>query len=221
MKKNVLYISLLIILLTIASCTKTKTELYKNGRLKSQIQYRSGKEHGVSRYYHEVYGSMIVEAHMKNGKKEGEYSRYYFNGNREYQAFYTNDVLNGIERSWTKEGQLVAETHFKDGKKDGPYAAWYENGVQMAKGAFKNDLEDGEWEIYDQRGVLIGEAKFKEGDGEQLAYDQNGILERKTTFKKGLRSGLENYYNPSGKVIKTILYQEDRILEINGKKVEF
>lgn len=220
MKKGVLYISLLIILLSVTSCTKTKTELYKNGGLKSQIQYRFGKENGVSRYYHEVYGSMIAEAHMKNGKKEGEYARFYFNGNREYQAFYKNDVLNGIERTWNKEGQLISETYYKDGKKNGSYNTWYDNGVLMAKGAFKNDLEEGKWQIYDQRGLMIGEATFTGGSGIQMAYDKNGVLERKTTFKKGLKNGEEIYYAPSGEVVKTILYKDDLIMEINGQKVE-
>ena len=220
MKKGVFYISLLIILLSTASCTKTKTELYKNGGLKSQIQYRFGKENGVSRFYHEVYGSMIAEAHMKNGKKEGEYSRFYFNGNREYQAFYKNDVLNGIERTWNKEGQLISETYYKDGKKNGAYSSWYENGVMMAKGAFKNDLEEGKWQIFDERGLLMGEATFTGGSGIQMAYDKNGVLERKTTFQKGLKNGEEIYYTPSGEVVKTILYKDDLILEINGQKVE-
>ena len=220
MKKGVLYISLLIILLSTVSCTKTKTELYKNGGLKSQIQYRFGKENGVSRYYHEVYGSMIAEAHMKNGKKEGEYARFYFNGNREYQAFYKNDLLNGLERTWSKEGQLLSETYYKDGKKNGAYTSWYDNGEMMAKGAFKNDLEEGKWQIYDQRGLMIGEATFTGGSGIQMAYDKNGVLERKTTFKKGLKNGEEIYYAPSGEVVKTILYKEDLIMEINGQKVE-
>jgi len=220
MKKGVLYISLLIILLSTASCTKTKTELYKNGGLKSQIQYRFGKENGVSRYYHEVYGSMIAEAHMKNGKKEGEYNRFYFNGNREYQAFYKNDVLNGIERTWNKEGQLISETYYKDGKKNGAYSSWYENGVMMAKGAFKNDLEEGKWQIFDERGLLMGEATFTGGSGIQMAYDKNGVLERKTTFQKGLKNGEEIYYAPSGEVVKSILYKDDLIMEINGQKVE-
>ena len=220
MKKGVLYISLLIILLSVTSCTKTKTELYKNGGLKSQIQYRFGKENGVSRYYHEVYGSMIAEAHMKNGKKEGEYARFYFNGNREYQAFYKNDLLNGIERTWNKEGQLLSETYYKEGKKNGAYTSWYDNGEMMAKGAFKNDLEEGKWQIFDQRGLLIGEATFTGGSGIQMAYDKNGVLERKTTFKKGLKNGEEIYYAPSGEVVKTILYKDDLIMEINGQKVE-
>lgn len=220
MKKGVLYISLLIMLLTITSCTKTKTELYKNGGLKSQIQYRFGKENGVSRYYHEVYGSMIAEAHMKNGKKEGEYARFYFNGNREYQAFYKNDVLNGIERTWNKDGQLLSETYYKDGKKNGSYTSWYENGVMMAKGAFKNDLQEGKWQIFDQRGLIIGEATFTGGSGIQMAYDKNGVLERKTTFKNGMKNGEETYYTPIGEIVKTLLYQDDRIMEINGQKVE-
>ena len=220
MKKGVLYIYLLIIMLSVTYCTKTKTELYKSGRTKSQIQYRFGKEDGVSKYYHEVYGTLIAEAHMKKGKKEGEYARFYFNGNREYQATYKNDILNGRERTWSKEGQKLTETNYKEGKKNGEYTSWYENGVMMAKGAFLNDLEEGKWQMFDQRGLLIGEATFTEGSGIQLAYDRNGVLERKTTFVKGQKNGEEIFYTPSGEIVKTILYKEDHIIEVNGQKVE-
>jgi len=90
----------------------------------------------------------------------------------------------------------------------------------MAKGAFKNDLEEGKWQIFDERGLLMGEATFTGGSGIQMAYDKNGVLERKTTFQKGLKNGEEIYYAPSGEVVKSILYKDDLIMEINGQKVE-
>ena len=219
MKKGVLYISLLIILLSVASCTKTKTELFENGRVKSQIQYRFGKENGISRYFHPVYGSKIMEVQMKKGKKDGELSKFYFNGNREYQDFYKNDIIEGTERTWAKTGQILSETHYVKGKKEGSYSSWYENGVNFAKGSYKNDLPDGKWEFFDQRGMLIGESNYVMGTGTQTHFDANGNMSIKTSFKNGLKDGPEIHYNPDGTVLSTTIYQNDRIIEVDGKPV--
>jgi uncharacterized protein len=219
MKKILSLIIFVIILFSVTSCTKTKTELFENGRVKSQIQYRFGKEDGISRFFNPVYGTKMLEVHMKKGKKEGEMLRFYFNGNQEYHAFYKNDQLNGKERNWNLSGQLLSETNYLNGKKEGSYFSWHENGVQFAKGAFKNDLQEGKWEIYDERGLLIGEATFKQGSGVQNSYDKNGILNRKTTFKNGLKDGPEIHYSSDGTVIKTVLFKNDRIIEVNGKSI--
>ncbi len=209
-KKIILF---LIVSFVVTSCTKTVNEFYPSGRLKSQIQYRNGKENGISKYYNESYGSVILETQMKNGKKDGFLKRYYFNGNLEYEAHYSNDQLDGIERYYTKKGQMVMETMYKKGIKEGPYHSWHENGVQFNIGAYKNDLQNGKWEIYDERGLLIGEATFNEGTGEQLAFDQNGILNRKTLYKGGLKDGEETYYKPDGSIDKVLVFQKDRIIE--------
>lgn len=219
MKRIFSFVIVLILLISVTSCTKTKTELFENGRVKSQIQYRFGKENGISRYFHPVYGSKIMEVNMKNGKKEGELSKFYFNGNREYQGFYKNDLLEGIERIWDNSGQILSETHYIKGKKEGSYNSWYENGVNFAKGSYKNDLPHGKWEFYDQRGMLIGDSDYNLGTGIQTHYDYNGIISIKTTFKNGLKNGPEIHYNPDGTVLSTTIYQNDRIIEVDGKPV--
>ncbi len=219
MKRIFSFLLVLTLLLSVTSCTKTKTELFENGMVKSQIQYRFGKENGISRYFHPVYGSKIMEVQMKKGKKEGELSKFYFNGNREYLAFYKNDLLEGIERTWDKSGQILSETHYVKGKKEGTYNSWYENGVNFAKGSFKNDLPDGKWEFFDQRGMLIGEANYNMGTGNQTHFDVNGNIRIKTSFKNGLKDGPEIQYNPDGTVLSTTIYQNDRIIEVDGKPV--
>lgn len=202
-----------VISLAVTSCTKKVVEFYPSGRLKSEIQYRNGVENGVSKYYNENYGSVVLEATMKKGKKDGSFKRFYFNGNLEYEAFYVDDQLDGSERNYTQEGQIVSETNYKKGIKDGPYHSWHENGVQFSIGAFKNDQQDGKWEFYDERGLLMGEANFKEGTGEQLGYDQNAVLQRRTLYKNGMKEGEETYYSTDGKVVKVLLFKEDRIIE--------
>lgn len=198
--------------LLITSCTKTVNEFYPSGSIKSQIQTRNGKEHGLSKYYNETYGGVELEVMMKNGMKNGLMKRYYFNGNLEYEANYVNDKIDGLERMFSKTGQLVAETTYKNGIKEGPYQSWHENGVQFAKGTFKNDLQEGKWEYYDERELLMGEATFSQGTGEQLAYDKNGALQRRTSFKNGKKDGDETFYSPSGDIIKVNVFREDRIV---------
>lgn len=203
----------IIVSLLVTSCTKIVNDFYPSGRLKSQIQFRNGVEHGVSKYYNENYGSLVMEVTMKKGKKDGPFNRFYFNGNLEYEAHYVNDELEGIERTYTQVGQMITETTYKKGIKDGPYHSWHENGVQFSSGAYKNDQQDGKWEFYDERGLLMGEANFKEGTGEQLAYDQNGLLKRKTLYRSGMKEGEETHYFPDGKIEKILVYREDRIVE--------
>lgn len=209
-------VRLLFIVLTVSllvtSCTKTKYEYYPNGLLKSETQYRNGKEHGITKYFNKNYGTVIMEAYMVRGQKHGSFKRFYFNGNIEYEANYNYDVLDGIERNYTQQGQMISETTYKNGVKEGPHSTWYENGVLLSKGAYKNDLQEGEWLFYDERGFLMGEAHFTEGSGEQIAYDHNGVKARVTTYSKGVKEGPETYYNPDGTVEKVVQFHEDRIV---------
>lgn len=198
--------------LLITSCTKTVNEFYPSGRIKSQIQTRNGKEHGVSKYFNETYGGVELEVMMKNGMKNGLMKRYYFNGNLEYEANYIKDKLDGIERTFSKTGQMLTETTYKNGIKEGPYQSFHENGAQFSKGAFKNDLQEGKWSFYDERELLIGEATFSNGTGEQLAYDKNGVLQRRTFYKNGKKDGEETFYSPTGEVIQVNVFKEDRIV---------
>jgi uncharacterized protein len=213
MKLSKTIILFLIASFLITSCTKTVVDYYPSGRIKSQIQYRNGKEDGVSKYFNENYGSVVLEINMKKGMKEGSLKRFYFNGNLEYEANYINDQLDGIEKNYTKKGLIVTETMYKKGIKDGPYRSWHENGVQFTIGAYKNDLQNGKWEFYDERGFLMGEATFNMGTGEQFAYDQNGVVKRKTLYKKGMKEGEETYYLPDGSIEKVLVFKEDRITE--------
>jgi len=87
-------------------------------------------------------------------------------------------------------------------------------------GTFVNDLFDGEWEHYDERGLLIGEGSFAQGAGKRTMYDHLGRLQCETHFVNNKKEGMETYYLPSGEIEKTILFKEDRIVEIDGVPVE-
>jgi len=219
MKKIRYFILIFAFSILATSCTKVVREFYPNGRLKSEIHYRFGKEHGMMTYYNKNYGGKSLEIKMKNGKKNGKLTRYFFNGNLETTAYYINDVIDGQERIYAMDGSLILETNYKLGVKDGPYFSWHTKGMPKEIGAFNNGNFHGNWEYYDERGCMVGEAKFDNGNGVQIAYTSHGELARKTNYENNLKNGEEIYYAPNGEVEKVFLFKDDKIIEINGVKV--
>ena len=215
-----LFLTLFCTLFLITSCTKVKREYYNTGKLKSETHYRWGKETGTTVYYHSWYPTKTMEIEMKKGKKHGKFIKRYFDSNVELIAYYKDDLLDGVETYYYKNGKLALETHYTKGVKNGPVTSWHYNGVVKESGAFVNDLFDGEWENFDERGFLIGEGSFVKGTGKRTTYDEIGRLQTETNYVNNKKEGLETHFLPSGEIERTILFKEDRIIEINGVSVE-
>jgi antitoxin component YwqK of YwqJK toxin-antitoxin module len=220
MKKNRLILALFCTLFLLTSCIKTKYEFYPSGKLKSETHYRFGKETGTTTYYHSWYPTKIMEIQMKRGKRNGIFIKRYFDNNVEVVAYYKNDLLEGRETHYFKNGKPSMEVFYTKGIKNGDITTWYSSDVVRETGAFVNDLFDGEWEYFDERGLIIGEGTFSEGTGLRTSYDEMGNLQYETNYVNNLKDGLETHFLPSGDVEKTLLFKEDRIIEINGFPVE-
>lgn len=201
------------------SCKEVKEEYYPNGHLKSRIEYRSGKEHGKIIFYDEGYGTPNLVMTMKNGKKHGQLTRYFFNGNIETSAYYNNDIQEGVESIYDLKGNKIMESHYERGLRHGPYTSWHEKNMIREKGAFKNDKFDGEWVYYDERGLLVGEGNFTEGTGTQTAYDQNGNIMRVTHYVNNMKNGDEIHFHSNGDTLKVVTYLDDRISKIDNEEV--
>jgi antitoxin component YwqK of YwqJK toxin-antitoxin module len=220
MNKPQLFLILFCTLFFIAGCTKVKREYHKNGKVISETHYRCGKETGTTVHYHFWYPTKIMEVEMKRGKKHGKFTKRYFDNSLESTAFYKNDLLEGVETHYYKNGNRSSEIHYTKGVKNGPMTTWHFNGVVKESGAFVNGLYDGEWENYDDRGMLVGEGSFVNGTGQRIVYDVMGRMLTETNFINNKKEGLEIHFLPSGEVEKTYLFKEDRIIEINGVSVE-
>jgi len=209
------------LLLLGVSCTKVKKEYYPNGKLQSQVPYQFGKANGTAYYYESVYGKLELSVEFKKGKKEGKAIKYHLNNKIDCESLYHNDMLEGRQIFYNPMQQPIMETYFHEGLKDGPYREWHA-GTDVLKvcGQYKNDMFDGHWEYHDERDITVGEGDFKEGNGVLFSYDHNGLLNRKTTYKKSMRDGPEYYYDSQGNVIKTVIYKEESIVEVDGVKTD-
>jgi antitoxin component YwqK of YwqJK toxin-antitoxin module len=220
MKNLRLFLILLCILFLGAACTKVKYEYYENGRLKSETHYRFGKETGVTTYYHQQYAIKTMEVEMKSGKRNGKLTKRYFDGSTALIAYYKDDLLDGVETYYFSNGNRNLETHYTNGVKNGSVTSWYSDGIIKESGAFVDDLYDGKWESYDERGLPTGEGLFVKGTGKRIIYDEMGHLQMETNFVNNKKEGLETHFFPNGKIEKTYLFKEDRIIEINGVPIE-
>lgn len=219
-KIKTLLLLLVVISLMVTACTKVEREYYPNGRLKSEIHYRNGIENGMMTYYHENYNSKELEVNMKNGKKNGQCIRYFFNGKIESVAYYEEDIITGVEQLFDLRGNLIMETHYVNGVKEGPYHTWFEKNLPKEVGAYKNDKFDGKWEYYDDRGCIVGNGDFHDGNGSLTAYDANGNVARITTYAGNFKNGNEIYFSPNGDTVKVLLFKNDRIIAVNGENVD-
>ena len=77
----------------------------------------------------------IVDS-FKNGERDGEFKRYYLNGN------------------------LLMRYYFKAENVEGPWEDYYPNGKLLMSGQMKANKEVGNWKYYDENGNLLGEAPY-------------------------------------------------------------
>lgn len=203
---------------TVSSCTRTKVEYFEDGSVKSSIPYRFGKEYGLCKYYFiNLPHPLKIEMEMKNGKKHGQFVKYYINGKLDTRCTYQDDLLEGTEETFHIQGYKTSETHYLHGKKHGLYTLYYPNGEIVEQGSFYEDLFDGDWRYYDDRGVLIGEGHFDKGNGVQMGYNPNGNMIRIVHYQNNQLQGEDIELNAEGDTLKVTVYDQGRIVSVNGE----
>lgn len=213
-KRNfpIIAITSALMLLTTA-CIHEETTYYPDGATQSIIQYKGKKEHGRTTYFYHKPNTVEIEIDMKNGKRNGEFRRYFINGLLDTYCVYVNDSIEGLEVMHTANGCKSQEYTYVHGRKNGPHKAYHIDGSIKIEGGFKNDMFDGPWTYYDERGVVVGEGVFENGNGEVTFYDKNGHPARTAHYKNNKKDGAELYYTPTGEVYREIIFKEDRIIQ--------
>ena len=62
-----------------------KKKYWKNGKLKSEIHYKSRKREGLATWWYRT-GEKETETHYKNGKREGLSARWHITGNKKLET---------------------------------------------------------------------------------------------------------------------------------------
>lgn len=84
--------------------------------------------------------TLKAEGMVTNGKREGIWTSYHPNGNKQSENEYVNGVLNGKTYTTFPNGQIMYIGYYTDGKYDGQWIYYKENG-ELSKEVFYDNGE--------------------------------------------------------------------------------
>lgn len=109
-------------------------------------------------------------------------------------------------------------------KREGHWKEYSQHGILLREGDYRNGLKTGRWKLYYETGELAIEETYFEGkkDGPFHSYYQSGRPISEGQYENGKREGRFNIFDHSGKLVKTMVFKEDELIEeeVFEKKAE-
>lgn len=138
----------------------------------------------------------------ENGRRIGEWVKYYSSGKRFIVAKYVDGVLEGKVISYYKNGNIQAENDYIAGKLNGVSKQYDIKGNPIREISYKDNLIFGNC-IYYEDGLIDNERYYK-----------NGVIDGKCKDYKNGKLSMEYTMLPSGEVLDQICYNTK-----TGKKI--
>ncbi len=210
--KNLKHFILVILSIFFLSCNNNvKKEYWSNGNLKSEKTYVNDTLNGISSYYFED-GRKQYEYFYEKGVINKYIKKWYPNGKQMYVTDYKQNKRNGLHQEWDDKGTLRAKFYYINDTLHGRYIEWHENKQIKMEGYYLMGFQDSIWNTYDTRGLQVGVAQFDKGTGYTKVLYEDGRTKRLTNFYNNSKNGLEIYYEHSGKIVKEIMFERNKIL---------
>ena len=141
------------------------------------------------------------------GKKEGEFFKFYKNGNKLSRMFYKNNKLNGLSYEYYRNGNLLSKKNYLDNKLEGEYFDYYSFGQLLSRRFYVKGKLNGKYLSFYKNGQLKSKRNYKLGklDGEYLIYHEYELekiiqLKEKKNYKNGKLNGYYFQYHENGKI---------------------
>ena len=198
-KKNFIILSLLG---TLTLHAELFTEKFKDGVIKSEIEYKDGtrtdKEEGIKNGVEKVYyntGQLAFKVNNIEGKRDGEMHWY------------------------DRKKHHLEVMHYKMGKRHGLNQIFFEDGTLRIEVNYIDDQKEGLEKYYFSTGKLASEVNYVHGkkEGLQKEYNEDGTLNNDVMYRHGYKEGDKHWYDKKGKVIKTLTYKMDRPIDLMKK----
>lgn len=176
-------------------------EYDNKGNLIKNIIYSGG---GIVSEYHISHdNSGKVEFHKKHGKLDGQWTRWYPNGNIAEEGHYKNGDRDGLWEGWYKSNKKYFSCNYENGNKVGTYKEWNKKGENIKKIDYINGKRISEYLV------------IKDGNGYMEINKLNGVLngtwvkwyargkkEEVGEYKDGLKIGTWSRFNILGHLME-------------------
>ncbi len=134
-------------------------------------QKLNGQYHGIQRewYWSEMLSEdvktdrLLEELVYVNGKMEGMQRTWHRNGQLESEKVFKDGNYHGLHRDWHVNGQLKSECNYENGLYHGLYRAWRAGGELCEEGSYVNGKEEG-LHVWWSNGQARIEHNYKDGE---------------------------------------------------------
>jgi len=100
-------------------------------------KYVNGKKDGEWKKFYED-GNLKEIRNYENGVKHGKHLGFFQNGKKQFEYNLKDDEYHGLKKTWNKKGVLIQEMNFIMGYESGSQKVWYNNGTIKSNYFVKN-----------------------------------------------------------------------------------
>jgi antitoxin component YwqK of YwqJK toxin-antitoxin module len=198
---------------------------YPSGSIKSRVTYVNNKKEGRYQIWYDgingELGQLEIEGNYVNGKVDGLSRSWYKNGFLQSDDMYKNGNLNGRSRSWHSDGSRWKHRMYLDDKLDGPFYEWDRAGESS-----HTLWRDGDIVVDPATRIPVSPPEPANDDMNPNDIDITFPVRPSAAATEPVREGVVDvtYYPNGNKQTETILQDNGLLLMIewyeNGKMVE-
>jgi hypothetical protein len=99
----------------------------------------------------------------EQGRKQGEWKKYYDNDQLRYKGRFVDDVPVGTFTYYYENGKKMAVNHYRGNQGIAMSKQYNEKGVLIAAGKYVGQQRDSIWRIYTDKGIFVAEEAYVNG----------------------------------------------------------
>jgi antitoxin component YwqK of YwqJK toxin-antitoxin module len=184
-----------------------KQSFLPNGKLDEEEVYENGWLTAI--YQYDTLGNRIHTMELKNSS--GPYTGIYYDGRKKYEGVYKNGKPDGTFMIYYFDGSVQIKKTYDMGLLTGSYTEYYYGGQPSTEGKYELGDKAGTWKYYSLDGKLSQEDHYTDGklSGLQTFYFPDGKPEREIMYKNGQRNGLYKRYAVDGSLAIAMQYKDE------------
>jgi antitoxin component YwqK of YwqJK toxin-antitoxin module len=179
---------------------------YADGKIRAERQKAkySDDHYEADGYYREFYpgGKKFVEGQYRQGRREGDWTYWFDNGQINRMVSFKNGQLDGQWEVYRADGTLAAKQSFAAGLRDGTWVIYNETGKQPLREENYADKGkvDGVWKLWYPNGQLQQQAGFKLGQrhGALIQWKEDGSKVSESNWVNGKLDGTATIWLADG-----------------------
>ena len=104
--------------------------------------YSEGLKNGIFKKFY-VNNLLQEKREYIMGKKDGKHTGYWDNGKLAFDYKLKEDLYDGNQRNWNKDGRMIKSLNYVDGHQEGLQQIWDNNGIIRTNYVIKNNRRYG------------------------------------------------------------------------------